>query len=301
MSKQIVTVGKRRKYNKDSLTWVACKGWQGVVYIYRLDAPGDEKDGWVYVGCTPEEETRKNRWNKPKSKYAGKKIAAARRRYALINFKYTVVDTLYDRDIDKLVEKLEDREKDFIKMFDSFEHGFNSNKGGTGRKGTKISLEEKARRNMTRKDNGFHHTDAAKQKISAASKKRRKTQAEKNKISASNSGKKRTEEMKKAQSDRMKGIEPTAATEGAKKWRDKNGGGYWKGQKMSDEAKANMKAAQQRCVGVKVRAKFIDGTDMDFLTKSDAANHFGVSIAAIDYCIVHKAFSKKAQVWFEKI
>lgn len=63
MSKQIVTVGKRRKYNKDSLTWVAGKGWQGVVYIYRLDAPGDEKDGWVYVGCTPEEETRKNRWN----------------------------------------------------------------------------------------------------------------------------------------------------------------------------------------------------------------------------------------------
>lgn len=108
MSKQIVTVGKRRKYNKDSLTWVAGKGWQGVVYIYRLDAPGDEKDGWVYVGCTPEEETRKNRWNKPKSKYAGKKIAAARKRYALINFKYTVVDTLYDRDIDKLVEKLED-------------------------------------------------------------------------------------------------------------------------------------------------------------------------------------------------
>ena len=140
MSKQIVTVGKRRKYNKDSLTWVAGKGWQGVVYIYRLDAPGDEKDGWVYVGCTPEEETRKNRWNKPKSKYAGKKIAAARKRYALVNFKYTVVDTLYDRDIDKLVEKLEDREKDFIKIFDSFEHGFNSNKGGSGRRGTKISI-----------------------------------------------------------------------------------------------------------------------------------------------------------------
>lgn len=74
MSKQIVTVGKRRKYNKDSLTWVAGKGWQGVVYIYRLDAPGDEKDGWVYVGCTQRKRHARTDGTNPKVSMPGRRL-----------------------------------------------------------------------------------------------------------------------------------------------------------------------------------------------------------------------------------
>lgn len=66
------------------------------------------------------------------------------------------------------------------------------------------------------------------------------------KISVSNKGKTRTAEQKRASSERLKGKVPEAANEGAKKWHKKNGGSYWKGKKMSDEAKAYMKAAQQK-------------------------------------------------------
>lgn len=38
--------------------------------------------------------------------------------------------------------------------------------------------------------------------------------------------------MKEAQSQRMKGMEPKAASEAAKKWRESNGGGYWSAHKI---------------------------------------------------------------------
>lgn len=86
--------------------------------------------------------------------------------------------------------------------------------------------------------------------------------------------------MKKAQSDRMKGIEPKAASEAAKKWRDTHEGGYWSAHKIPDSVKANMKKAQQKR-GKAVRAVAPDGTMKDYNTMLDAAIDLGMNAGSI--------------------
>ena len=104
--------------------------------------------------------------------------------------------------------------------------------------------------------------------------------ATKLRISQGNTGKKRTPQMRKAQSNRMKGIEPKAASEGAKKWRETHGGGYWGNHKIPDTARANMKLAQQKR-GKAVRAFAPDGTWQDFNTMNDAAKALGMNPGSI--------------------
>ena len=78
----------------------------------------------------------------------------------------------------------------------------------------------------------------------------------------------------------MEGIEPKAASEGAKKWRETHGGGYWGSHKIPDAAKANMKLAQQKR-GKAVRAFAPDGTWQDFNTMNDAAKALGMNPGSI--------------------
>jgi len=284
-------VGVKKRYDKNHLRWVDGKGWEGVVYKYTLNKPGDPKDGWSYIGETPEETVRRSKWEIAENKYAGQKIATARETFGIKMFSYTVLETLYDPDIDKLVEKLEKREAHYISKYDSNKHGFNSNKGGTGRKGQKISQEEIDRRNEARGD--FHHTDATKQRISQSQIGRKQSDEAKAKISAGNKGKKRTEAMNKAQSDRMKGKVPTAATEAAKEWVKQNGGSYWKGKKMPEEARAKIKAVQQ-ANGTAVRAiKVIDGSSEDFPTMLDASKKTGDGTGSVKYSIEHGSTTKR--------
>lgn len=297
MAKNIEKIGK---YVKSHLTWDdEHNGWEGVVYTYTLDCPNDPKDGWKYVGCTPEESTRRYRWGLEKDKYGGRAIADAREKYGIKNFSYTVLETHYDPDIDKLVEKLKERETFYISNFNTREHGFNGNDGGTGRKGVKISQEEIDRRTATRKKNGFHHTPASKMKISDSSRKRKKSQEERDKISAKNRGKKRTAAQKQAQSDRMKGKEPIAASEGLKAYIKERGHGPTKGIKQTAKAKANMKKAQQ-ANGVRVKAILFDGTEKEYTTMLDAAKGCGVGVGSVYNCI--KTGGKtKSGISFEKL
>lgn len=78
----------------------------------------------------------------------------------------------------------------------------------------------------------------------------------------------------------MEGIEPKAASEGAKKWRETHGGGYWGSHKIPDNARANMKLAQQKR-GKAVRAFAPDGTWQDFNTMNDAAKALGMGVGSI--------------------
>ncbi len=283
----IIASGK--KYDKSHLTWVEGKGWEGVVYSYRLNAPGSEKDGWYYVGNTPEESTRKRMWQNPKNAYAGKKIENARKKFGLDNFDYCVHEKLYNEDLGKLVNTLEEREKYFIEKYDSEVSGFNGNKGGTGRLGVKISDEEIARRQASRGD--FHHTEETKALISQKGLNRVVKQETKDKIRQSKKGEKRTAEQRKAQSDRMKGIEPKAATEGARRWREKNGGGSWKGKKIPPAGRANMKKAQQ-ARGTDTIATWPDGHEETFPTMLDASKATGVAVGSIHYSITNNTKTK---------
>ena len=98
--------------------------------------------------------------------------------------------------------------------------------------------------------------------------------------------------MNKAQSDRMKGINPTAATEAAKKWREENGGSYWKGKKIPPEGRANMKAAQQER-GTSVRVLFPNGHTEDFTTMLDASKKTGDGAGSVKYSIEHGSTTKR--------
>lgn len=158
-------VGNKRKYDKNHLTWVEGKGWEGIVYKYTLTIPNEQMNGKMYIGCTPEEATRRSKWKQKSNPYGGSKIADARKQYGIDNWKYEVLERHYDEDIDKLVELLESRESYFIKENNSIENGFNGNSGGTGRTGMKLSDEENQRRNATRKKKGFHHTDESKRRL----------------------------------------------------------------------------------------------------------------------------------------
>ena len=44
-----IFIGKKRLYDKAHLTWDDNNGgWEGIVYAYTLDCPGDPKDGWGF-------------------------------------------------------------------------------------------------------------------------------------------------------------------------------------------------------------------------------------------------------------
>ena len=174
-------VGNKRKYAKNHLTWVDGKGWEGIVYKYTLTISNEQMNGKMYIGCTPEEATRRSKWKQKSNPYGGSKIADARKQYGIDNWKYEVLERHYDEDIDKLVELLESRESYYIKENNSIENGFNGNTGGTGRTGMKLSDEENQRRNATRKEKGFHHTDESKKKIGEKSKNRKRSRMKKNK------------------------------------------------------------------------------------------------------------------------
>ena len=284
-----------RKHEQNHLKQVP-GGYEGVVYRYKLNAPGDEKDGWSYIGVTPEEELRRKMWNNPNNDYAGSKIANARKQYGLKNFSYSVLETLTDSDVDELENKLELKEAEYIEKYDSYLHGFNGNKGGCGR--VEISRDEIKRTQAKRKD--FHHTEATKIRISATLKGRTVSDEVKAKISKGNKGKKRTLEQRKAESARLKGIEPKAASEGARKWREANPGGYWKNHKLSDEAKANMKAAQQ-ARGISIEATEPDGTQRDFNTLLDAAKYYKINVGSVGYSVEHGSTTRDGFKFKKKI
>ena len=253
---------------------------RGVVYCYTNISEGEEK-GWQYVGNTMNEKTRKYSWNNHGNKsYGGEKINAARNEHGLENFEYRVLEVHYDSNEKKLQEKLDEREAYFVEKFDSIEHGYNTSKGGTGNNG--VNFSETHRANIGKASKGRTHAEETKQLIGEKMKGHNVSDETRQKISQGNKGKKRTAEQRRAQSERLKGIEPKAATEKAKQQREENGGGYWKGKKMPDEAKKNMKEAQQKR-GIKVKVVYKDGTTKDFNTMLDCAKELGIHVASVSY------------------
>lgn len=252
--------------------------FRGVVYMYTYN--GNEKEhGKSYVGETMNDKARKRNWKKLDDKYANDKLNEAKRRLGTKDWTYLELEVITDcYDLDELKVKLFSLEGRYIDKYDTIINGYNVSKCGTGNKGVNFSTSHRQKIGAASK--GRTHTAATKQKISAANLGRTQSDATKQKISQGNTGKKRTPEMRKAQSDRMKGVEPKAASEGAKKWRDTHGGGYWGSHKIPDSAKANMKLAQQKR-GKAVRALAPDGTWQDFNTMNDAANALGMGVGSI--------------------
>jgi group I intron endonuclease len=265
----------RKHFERDKVGQI-----RGVVYRYVNQTDGEEKD-WSYVGNTMNEKIRRQSWNnKSNQSYGGEKINAARQKYGVKGFSYEVLEEIFDADEGALQKKLDEKEAEYVEKYDSIEHGYNTSRGGTGNNGVNFSKTHRA--NIGKAGKGRKHTEETKKQISNKLKGHNVSDEAKQKISSGNKGKKRTAEQNAAQSKRMKGKIPETATKGAKEWVTKNGGGYWKNHKLSDEAKKNMKQAQQKR-GTKVRVIYKDGTVKDFATMLDCANELGVGVGSIHY------------------
>ena len=283
-----------RRRDNNGLTYVEGRGYEGVVYCYTNSADDDK----VYVGCTPREKTRRDSWKNWANAYAGSKIAQARKESQPGDWQYSVLERMYSEDPVELEKKLEKREAEYIEKLDSCDNGYNSNRGGTGNTGMTHSEET---RELISKNHRQTQSEETKRKLSERFSGHVVKESTRRNISEKNTGKKRTDEMKKAQSDRMKGKEPVAATIGAKAWVEQNGGGYWKGKKIPEEARVNMKKAQQQR-GIGVIAHFPDGHTQSYNTLLDAEKATGVKVGSIHNNLKHSSeqFRTKTGFWFEK-
>ena len=269
--------------------------FEGIVYRYINTAEGDEY-GWSYVGTTMNEKVRRSNWNKKNNKnYGGAKINEARQRFGLGNFRYEVLARLYSDNEEDLQRQLKEKETEFITLYNSINNGYNTSAGGTGNKGVNFSATHRA--NIGAASKGRIHSDVTKQKISDKMKGRKVKDSTKAKISAGNKGKKRSPAQNAAQSKRMKGQTPIAATAGAKAWVANNGGGYWKNHTISDAAKANMKATQHRRAR-KIKAIYSDGSEKIYDTMLDAAKSNGLNVGSVSYLTKHGGYSKKEKIKF---
>lgn len=218
--------------------------------------------------------------------------------YPLEYWEYEVLEIVYASSEQELKKLLYERETFYIAQFDSYEHGFNGNRGGCGNKGVKFD-EARCKQNGDNRRGKPQPRESVERGAAKRRGKNRSTETCK-KIGKSNTGKTRTPEQNANQSVRMKGIIPVAAIEAAKKWQEKHPGGYWGNHEVSDEMRANMKAAQQ-ARGKRVKATHDDGTILCFPTMLDCAKYHNLQVGSIYNFVRTGNRSKTAHSRFEII
>jgi len=102
--------------------------------VYRYENESDVvpvEKYWNYVGATENPLQRIWEWNCSSSDYAGPKIASARKNIPSENWKRFSFP-VFDTDPERLKSRLKEYETNYIAHFDSYEHGYNGNRGGKG-------------------------------------------------------------------------------------------------------------------------------------------------------------------------
>lgn len=106
----------------------------GVVYKRTLIKDCPEK-GYTYIGYSLNMTKRNQSWNsKANKRYGGKKIQEAREKYSDLKNDWTVEElvTIPGNQKNRTKKKCKEKEKEFIAIYDSIEHGFNQSKEGGG-------------------------------------------------------------------------------------------------------------------------------------------------------------------------
>lgn len=277
------------------------KLYSGSIYMRTLTASAalDTEDyGKVYIGQTDNMAERDASWNKSNNNYGGKKITDARIKYGVLpgSWVTTELERVTANSEEELHALLDERETFNIYKYNSVENGFNGSYGN-GMKGMKHTDESRAKISANHR---HYQSEEAKQKISKTNMNHPVSDETKKKISEGNTGKVRTDEMKKAQSARLAGKEPKAASQGLKEYIIVNGHGPTKGIKQTAQARANMKAAQQ-ANGTKTKAIYPDGSTKVFSTMLDAANACSMNVGSVDYLIKSGGKSRKNGMKFEPV
>lgn len=98
---------------------------RGVIYKYTSPS------GKCYIGQTINEKRRRNDFLNEKDKsYAGPKINNARKKYGPKNFEYEILFAVESYVKEEVRDLLNQKEIQYIEMFDSFYNGYNSDRGG---------------------------------------------------------------------------------------------------------------------------------------------------------------------------
>lgn len=106
--------------------------YQGIIYKYI--SPSKK----VYIGQTRNEADRRYRWNNLNKPYAGIKIERARKKYGPENFQYEVLFNIEN----DLITILNQKEVEYILLYDSYNNGYNSSTGGDYFEQSRESVEK---------------------------------------------------------------------------------------------------------------------------------------------------------------
>ena len=266
--------------------------WKGIVYRRFLKVTGDEWN-WSYIGETTDEKGRMSNWNKPHSQsYGGKKIMDARTKYGIGEdvWGYEVLETVTASTKKELRMLLEALEAEYIVKYDSYEHGFNSNRGGSGSNGVKLSIER--RKQIGETSRGRRHSEETKKQISETLKGRHHTEEAKAKISAANRGRKLTPEQRQAISSRMKG---KAMSEEARRKSSATKKG--KPHYISPEGMANINAHRFK---IAIVVTDDTGNVSVFDSEVEAATYLKVTSAAISSALKKSGYMPSRKSWVAK-
>lgn len=272
----------------------------GVIYRYVLHCDDPQYNGKCYVGETPDEMKRKASWRRPHGgNYAGKKLKEARAKWGIEHWEYEVLERFTAYSDEEYKIKSAELETKWIAHFDSYENGFNGNRGGKGNKGVKFDENRRKQNGINRKGKpqsiesikrgiakrkGYHHSP----ETCAA-------------IGKGNRGKKRTEEQCAKQSKRMKGKEPKAATEGAKKWRESNPGGWWANHSIDPQSVEKRKSTV-RNNSQRIKVTDSNGIVSYYLCQTDAATATGLKDGSIHYALAkNNGIHRQSGYRFERV
>lgn len=117
----------------------------------------ESPSGKKYIGQTINEISRKCRFRDLTKCYAGGgKLENARKKYGPENFKYTILEEIYNETKELVIEDLNKLEIDYIKLYDTYKTGYNSTEGGQNVYSDKMSEVKR----------GKKHSEETKRKIS---------------------------------------------------------------------------------------------------------------------------------------
>lgn len=94
--------------------------------IYKYVSPS----GKVYIGQTINEKARRATFLNSAHIYAGPKINKAREKYGVNNFEYEIIFRVSSKIYSEVIDILNQKEIQYIEMYDSYYNGYNSTKGG---------------------------------------------------------------------------------------------------------------------------------------------------------------------------
>ena len=110
--------------------------YQGIIYKYT--SPSKK----LYIGQTRNEADRRYRWSNLNKPYAGIKIERARKKYGPENFQYEILFNIETENEHDLITILNQKEVEYILLYDSYNNGYNSSTGGDYFEQSRESVEK---------------------------------------------------------------------------------------------------------------------------------------------------------------